>query len=281
MTTSSIVKAADIDLTKFNFSPTIKTNKFQGKSVFASYRGGSLRVQLPKMGLPFGISKYANPESGDIKYSLDMSMKDVDPAVLENFEAIEEHVLNYVEKNSLELFKKKRTKAILKEFYKPFIKYHEEDGERSDKYPPRFKSKLWTTGNDFSVDVYDSVKVDGKYPKIKMTLDNEGDVITPGSQCEAIIQCSGLWVVGDGFGISWSVVQIKSYKNDNAIVGYAFQDEEEEVEEEVAEEVEAIEEDVEEEFNEADLDVSVKFDEPVATPAPVAAKRSRRKKEDL
>ena len=67
-----------------------------------------------------------------------------------------------------------------------------------------------------------------KYPKIKMTLDNSDEVITPGSKCEAIVQCSGIWVVGDSFGISWSVVQIKAYKNNNAIVGYAFQDEEQE-----------------------------------------------------
>jgi hypothetical protein len=268
MTTNSIIKAANIDTTKFKISNVIKVNKYSGKSVYASYGGAIMRVQLPKMDLPFGVSKYTNPESGDTKYSLDLSMKDADPKVLSNFEEMENVILDYAEKNSLELFKKKRSKEILKEFYKPFIKYHEEDGELSDKYPPRFKAKLWTTGNEFSVDVYDSEKIDGKYPKMKMTLENSDEVITGGSKCEAIIQCSGLWVVGDSFGISWSAVQIKLYKNNSALVGYAFQEEEDE------EEVD--ESPVDSSFNEDDLEISVRTEE---DSAPV--KRTRRKREEL
>lgn len=267
MTTSLITKADEIDYKKFKLSNTIKVNKYQGKSVYASYNGTIMRIQLPKMGLPFGISKYVNPETSDVKYSLDLSMKDIDEKIFKNFEDIENSVLDYVERNSKELFKKQRSKEILKEFYKPFIKYNEdENGERSDKYPPIFKGKLWTNGNDFTVDVYDSKKVDGKYPKIKMTLDNSDEIITAGSHCETILQCSGLWVVGDSFGISWSVSQIKIYKNDNAIVGYAFQDEEETEEQEQKQEAE--------EFNYEELE-ELKIEEP-----PVH-KKTRRRKEDL
>jgi hypothetical protein len=270
MTTSMITKATEMDYKKFKLSNTVKVNKYQGKSVYASYNNSIMRIQLPKMSLPFGIGKYVNPETGDIKYSLDMSMKEIDHKVIKNFEDIENAVLDYVEKNSKELFKKQRTKEILKEFYKPFIKYNlNEEGERTDKYPPTFKAKLWTSGNDFSADVFDAQKVDGTYPKIKMTLDNGDQVIAPGSHCETIIQCSGLWVVGDSFGISWSVSQIKIYKNDNAIVGYAFQDEDVEMEQEETEEVE--------DFNEEDLEEpEIKIEEPT-----VVQKKRRRPKEDL
>jgi hypothetical protein len=265
MTTSSIVKADKIESQKFKISKVIKVNKYSGKSVYASYNDSIMRVQLPKMDLPFGVSKYVNPDSGDTKYSLDLSMKDIDQRVFDNFQEVENIILDYAEKNSLELFKKKRSKEILKEFYKPFIKFHEENGEISDKYPARFKAKLWTAGNDFSVDVYDSEKIDGKYPKVKMNLENSDEVIAPGSKCEAIVQCSGLWVVGDSFGISWSVVQIKVYRNANALVGYAFEDEEEDVQG-----------DVEQESNfEDDFQVSVTVeDEPTV-------KKVRRKRADL
>ena len=269
MTTSMITKATEMDYNKFKLSNTVKVNKYQGKSVYASYNNSIMRIQLPKMGLPFGISKFINPDTGDIKYSLDMSMKDIDEKVFKNFEEIENVVLEYAEKNSKELFKKQRSKEILKEFYKPFIKYNmNEEGERSDKYPPTFKTKLWTSGNDFSVDIFDAQKVEGKYPKIKMTLDNNDEVITACSHCESIIQCSGLWVVGDSFGISWSVSQIKIYKNDNAIVGYAFQDEDVEMDDEDQET---------EEFNEEELEEpEIKIEEPV-----VIQKKRRRPKEDL
>jgi hypothetical protein len=265
---ATIVKAVNIEESKFKVSSAIKVNKYSGKSVFVSYNGGAMRAQLPKMALPFGISKYVNPDTGDTKYSLDLSMKDIDKKVFENFQKIEESILDFAEKNSVELFKKKRSKDILKEFYKPFIKFHEENGELSDKYPPRFKAKLWTSGNDFSVDVYDSVKVNGSYPKIKLTLDNCDELVSGGSQCEAIVQCSGIWVVNDSFGISWSVVQMKLYKNANAISGYAFEDDEEDPDTEQVQDEENL---MDEPSNEFD-------DEPVVvTPKP----KQRRKREEL
>jgi hypothetical protein len=272
MTTSPIVKAEKIETSKFKISKVIKVNKYSGKSVYVSYNDGIMRVQLPKMDLPFGVSKYVNPENGDTKYSLDLSMKDIDQKVFDNFKEIEDIILEYAEKNSVELFKKKRSKEILREVYKPFIKFHEENGEPSDKYPARFKAKLWTTNNEFTVDVYDSEKIDGKYPKIKMTLDNSDEVITPGSKCEAIVQCSGIWVVGDSFGISWSVVQIKAYKNNNAIVGYAFQDEEQE-----ETTLDYDEEQTEEQSFEDNLGITIK--EVVNEEKPV--KKVRRKREEL
>lgn len=275
MTTSMITKATEMDYKKFKLSNTVKVNKYQGKSVYASYNNSIMRIQLPKMGLPFGISKFTNPDNGDVKYSLDMSMKDIDESVFKNFEEIENAVLDYAEKNSKELFKKQRSKEILKEFYKPFIKYAlNEEGERSDKYPPTFKTKLWTSGLDFSADVFDAQKVDGKYPKIKMTLDNSDEVITAGSHCETIIQFTGLWVVGDSFGISWSVSQIKIYKNSNAIVGYAFQDEDVEMDDE-EQETEEVEEFHEEELQELE-EPEIKIEEPV-----VVQKKRRRPKDEL
>ena len=271
MTTNQITKAVNIDNKKFKIAESIKVNKYNGKSVFASYNGASMRVQLPKMGLPFGISKYTNPDNGEIKYSLDLSMKGVSQEIFDNFKSIEDVILEYAEKNSVELFKKKRTKEILKEFYKPFIKFHEEDGEISDKYPARFKAKMWLNGNDFSTDVYDSEKVDGKYPKIKMTVDNGDEIVAPGSSAETIVQCSGLWVVGDSFGVSWSVVQMKLYKNANVISGYAFEDD---AEEEVVEVV-----DIEEpsEF----VEEPSEFDEEPGIKVQEVTKRVRRKRDEL
>jgi hypothetical protein len=260
---NTVIKAVNIDQSKFKISTVVKINKYSGKSVFVNYNNGPMRVQLPKMSLPFGISKFTNPDSGDTKYSLDLSMKDIDPKIIENFQQIEESILDYAEKNSVELFKKKRTKEILKEFYKPFIKFHEEDGEQSDKYPPRFKAKLWTSGTDFSCDVYDSVKIDGAYPKIKLNVENCDEIITGGSHCEAIIQASGIWVVQDSFGISFSVNQLKIYKNANSLSGYSFvEDEEDQVEEEIEAEVEN------------------DFDEVVIAPTETP-KKPRRKREEL
>ena len=264
-TATKIVKAVNIDIKQFKLSDTVKVNKYQGKSVFASYNNSVFRVQLPQMELPFGISKYVSPDTGEIKYSLDFSLKGVDPKVVKIFEDLEEAILDYAEKNSKELFKKKQSKEILREFYKSYIKHYEdENGENSDKYPSRLKAKLWTSGNDFSTDVYKAEKVDGKYPKVQMTIENCDEILSPRSKVETILQCSGLWVVGNSFGVSWSVIQLKAYTNENNISGYAFEDDEEDDE---TEEVE---------FDENDLQEDV-----VITQEETVPKRVRRKKEEF
>jgi len=269
---TQVIKANRIDASKFKLADNIKLNKYQGKSVFAAYNGSVMRVQLDKMSLPFGISVYTDPTSGDMKYSLDLNMKTASPNFVEQIEKIEDNILDYAAKNSKDLFKKVRNKELLKEFYKSFIKYTEEDGVRSDKYAPRFKAKMWIGDNGkFSTDVYMADKVDGKYPKVDLTLENYEEIISKGSSCEAIIQCSGLWVVGDTFGISWSVVQLKVYPNQNVLSGYAFQDDEEEETEQ--------DEDVEEPQEENPFDedeVVVKTEESV-----VKERRVRRKRDEF
>jgi hypothetical protein len=280
--TTQVIKANKIDTTKFKLAENIKINKYGGKSVFAAYNGGVMRVQLDKMMLPFGISVYTDPTSGDMKYSLDLNMKTASDNFVQQIEKIEDSILDYAAKNSKDLFKKVRNKELLKEFYKSFIKYTEEDGVRSDKYPPRFKAKMWTGDNGkFSADVYMADKVDGRYPKVDLTLENYEEIVSKGCSCDAIVQCSGLWVVGDTFGISWSVVQLKVYPNQNVLSGYAFQDDDEEEQNEDVEDLgeeddEETEQPVREESPFDEEEVVVKKEEPV-----VKEKRVRRKKDEF
>jgi hypothetical protein len=225
---TSVVKAVNLQVSEVKFSETIKTNKYQGKSVYANYLNKPLRVQLPKMRLPFGVSRFTNPDKPDeVKYSIDVAFDSVDSPLIDRFILIEEKVVEYAEKNSKELFKKQIGKDMLLEFFKSSVRYSEdENGERSTKYPPRLKIKMYTDGNHFSADFYDSEKVNGKYPKITVDEGNIDDIVSKGSSCESIIQCSGIWVVGKSFGISWVLAQMKVYKNENSLNGYAFEDDE-------------------------------------------------------
>lgn len=233
MTKTIITQAKQFKSENFKLADNVKVNKYQGKSIYASYNGAPIRLQLPKMSLPFGVSKYSNPDSPeDVKYTLELSCKDLDPKFLQELNALEDLAIDYVEKNSKTLFKKQRSKDVLKEMYKSFIKFDEVDGERSDRYPPRLKVKMWTNGKDFTANAYDSEKVNGQYPKVKLTVDNIDDYLSKGSSCETIIQCSGVWCMDAGFGFSWSVVQMKVYKNEDILSGYAFAEEPEEVIEE-------------------------------------------------
>jgi hypothetical protein len=244
MTSSKVIKADQFKASSINFSDTIKINKYGGKTVYANYNGSPLRLQMPKMNLPFGVSKYQNPDKPEeIKYSLEMSFANLPDGILSELKKMEDKIISFAEEKSKELFKKQQSKDLLLEFYKSFIKYAEsEDGERIEKYAPRMKAKIYNDGKIFKVDAYQAEKVDGSYPKISITEDDVDEIIQKGAKCEAIIECTGIWVVNKTFGVSWKLAQVKIHRNENQLAGYAFDDGEDDEEHEEAEEHEEVEE---------------------------------------
>jgi hypothetical protein len=227
--TSKVIKANQFQASIIKFSDAIKINKYGGKTVYANYGGSPLRIQMPKMNIPFGVSKYQNPDKPDeIKYSLEMSFANLPEEILSELKKMEDIIIAFAEEKSKELFKKTQSKDLILEFYKSFIKYAEsEDGERNDKYAPRLKAKIYTDGKDFRVDAYEAEKVNGSYPKVHITEDNVDEIIQKGGKCEAIIECTGIWVVNKSFGVSWKLAQLKLHRNENQLAGYAFEDDNE------------------------------------------------------
>lgn len=273
---SKPIKAVEFDVKKVNFSENIKTNKYGGKSVYVNYNKGPFRIQMPKMSLPFGISIYQNPDKPEeIKYTMELSWSDVKQEVLQAFRDFEQKIVDFAEANSKEFFKAQKSRQILEdEFYRSFIKVEKDDeGNVVNKYPPRLKVKMYLDGDNFNVDAYGAEKVDGVYPKIKLTKDNIAEYVGKGIKCETIIQCSGLWVVGKTFGVSWVLVQCKIHKNENKLLGYAFEDEQDE-------EVDEVENDEVEHDDEVEPE-SGGFGEPEPEPEPVKDKKQRRKREYL
>jgi hypothetical protein len=268
-----IIKADDLNINKINFSDNIRTNKYSGKSVYVNYDNGPFRIQMPKMSLPFGVSLYKNPETGDEKHSLELSWADVKPELLEKFKKLESNVIDYVEKNSKEFFKKQKSRVVLEELYQSYLKIAQDDkGNPIDKYAPRLKVKMYVDGSNFNIDAYDAEKVNGKYPRIHLTKDNIDDYMSKGAKVETILQCSGIWVVDQKFGISWVLVQVKIHKNENKLIGYAFEDDSD-AEEHAEDSFEKLEEQVHELELEEEHHENEEEDEPVK-------KRKQRGKRD-
>lgn len=238
----SVIKAQSFSASDISFADSVKVNKYGGKSVYANYNGAPLRIQLPKMAIPFGVSRFSNPDKPEeIKYSLELSLAGLPDSFLRELDLLESAVISHAESKSKELFKKQQSKDLLLEFYKSFIKYAEdENGERSDKYPPRLKTKIYTSEDGaFRVAAFDTDRV-----KLDVTEDNVDSLIPKGAVCEAIIECTGIWVVNKSFGVSWKLAQLKVHENGNALNGYAFHDDapSDEPEPDTPEEIEALDE---------------------------------------
>lgn len=261
--TNKLTKADNFNTKNINISENIRVNKYGGKSVYVNYLNGPLRLQFPQMKLPFGISKFTNPDKPDeVRYSMELAFKNNEDKILKQFVDLEEKIIDYVEKNSKEIFKKQKSREVLKDAYKSHLRfYHDDEGNLSDKYAPRLKVKIYTSNGNFQVDAYEAEKVDGKYPKIQISEENFEEIIGKGSQIESILQCTGIWVVGQAFGVSWVLNQAKVYKNDNKLSGFAFEEDDEET---VATQEESQPEEPLEEK------------EPVVTPDPLRASRKKK-----
>lgn len=238
---NTVLKANEIESKKITFS-TPKTNKFGGKLVYLNYERGPLRVQTPKMHLPFGISKWENtPGSGSYKYLMEFSFGDMetDPKMKKFYDSVkevEDLVKSQAELQSVAWFKKKQSREIIEEFFKSQLKHSlDNEGNNTGAYPPRIRSKLvHNEQSGFRVEVYDNVKnEEGEYERLSLDEDNLEDVVPRGSKAVAILECTGIWFVEKSFGISWKVAQVKVYKSANKLNGCCLDDEEDDVEEDV------------------------------------------------
>ncbi|RPJ73537.1 MAG: hypothetical protein EHM20_12075 [Alphaproteobacteria bacterium] len=235
-----IVKARDFKPENVKFSEP-KENKHGGKVVFINYdyEDGrppkTLRIQMPRMKAPFGISgwdtnKKDRKDTSPTKVSndtLELSFNDETTDLIDKFEKLDELAIETGVLNSKEFFKKKFDKDSLKLFYKSSVKHYEdEEGERDNKYPPRFKTKLVKTQDGtYTVEVYNSVK-----ERIMMNIENCAETLPKGAECISIVECTGIWIIGEKFGLSWRPIQMKVYRSNNKLIGYSFIDDEEEEE---------------------------------------------------
>jgi len=228
---STVIKIENLKIENVRLSPP-KVNKRGGKNIYINYvyntneQPKKLRIQLPFMKAPFGVSGFSvgpdgksssipNEESSD---AIELAFSGKDDIGIGKIEKLEALLVNHAFDNSKEYFNKKKSLDACKMFFTSGVKYDlDEDGMQSDMYPPRIRCKMGRSlDNVYSVQIYDPNK-----QKVAMDLSNHNEVITKMSECCTIIDCAG-WVVGEKFGISFRPAQMKVKKNETALNDYAF-----------------------------------------------------------
>lgn len=195
-----------------------------GKTVYINYQGEPLRVQTPKMTMPFGLTPWPKAEDGKDpippqKYSLELSFKDIDKnEKIRNFYNMlcdmDYRMLEEGMKNSTQWFKKEhKSLDVTDAVYKRMLKIR-----AKNDYPPIFKVNVPYKDGKITCDTYDENR-----QKI-----NPLDHNLRGAQVMAIIQCTGIWLAGGNFGCSWKVLQMCVTPSKGAIEGFAFDLEDEE-----------------------------------------------------
>jgi len=149
----------------------------------------------------------------DGKYSVSLSFPTEDyttPQIketLDKLKAFETRILEDAVNNSEAWFDETLPMAVVKHNFFSFLKYGKDKTTKKTDYnkPPTLRLKVPLYNGKWGVEIYDTQK------HLLFPSDNEHitpiDVVQKGSHIACVIQCSGLWFGGKGWGVNWKLVQ--------------------------------------------------------------------------
>lgn len=219
---SSVISYSDIQAENITAS-AVKSLDNGGKMVWINYAGAQGRVPLimqtpVHLKAPYGISCWEN-ESGPPKYSIELSLDGEEGEVFKNkLGEIDDKVLTLAMENGMSWFKKRVDRSVAEALYTPSLRYSrdKETGEISDRYPPVFKATLQHRGGKFMCEAYNMSKAPVDISALV------GSSSMRGAAATAIVQCSGIWLAGGKFGMSWKVLQLLVKENATSLSPFAF-----------------------------------------------------------
>lgn len=182
----------------------LRRNAKGGKMVYITSGNTKTFFELPVLRAPFGLSSYTDQKTGNVSYSLDVSLDDT--TIVNKIREIEDYVVDYVSKNSDELLGKSYSVAVIKDaLFKSCIR-ESKDG----KYAPTLKLKVMHNDGVFSVSAYDASKK-------SVSL----DTLKKGQRVKTIIDMNQIWIVDNKFGLSLRLKQVMMMPN-TELTGCAF-----------------------------------------------------------
>lgn len=212
----------------------------------------ALRIQMPKLKTPFGISAFLDQQSltdGPVRNSKDsiqlsFTESEADSDIVAKFEKLDKMVLELGLKHSLDFLgqdpEEDGAAIVIKKALISTIKHSvdKKTRKRDNKYPPTFKANLFKDDGVYRHKFYKQGDRPGT-ENTKVSVENCIDFLPKMSSVVSIVKCSSVWVVSGKFGLSWIPEQIKVYKSDTSLTQYSFVDDPEDEEE--TEQVEELE----------------------------------------
>lgn len=191
----------------------IQFNEFNNrKIVISTKQGTSMRVQFPRMYMPFGISGFT-PEVGDVKYNVDFAIKgyDEEGSYMHSFynavRRLEDMVINNVVEQSEAIFGKHMSKEELTPMFNSNIK--ENQGRE-----PKFRVKVDVTMDDqLKANVFDA----DKNPK----HDEVSNGLYARNSGHAIVELNSVYFLNRKFGCTWKLHQLVVYEPQH-LKGFQF-----------------------------------------------------------
>lgn len=217
----------------------VKTLANNSRAVYVNLRSKPIIIQTPKMVCPFGLSlstkfdeEQAPAKGGvastdavkDPKYTLSLSFNGYETnEKLANFMTFLSNLDAKIKTDALQYFTQwlrqktpstelERTEArfVIKSMYTDMLRYSKnpDTHEINTKFAPTLRVKLPynSTEQQFVPRVYQTTN--GTDITQICGIENQKAAIAQGCTIKGLVQCTGLWFSGKGFGCSWKAVQL-------------------------------------------------------------------------
>jgi len=216
-----IIEYPDWDVNQVKYMPP-KINDKGGKAitVVSTQTNRGLSVSTPLM-ITWGISDFCDEQgNSDGKFTLSLSFPNDEYKTPESDEFLqrcknfENKVIDDAVANSELWFGKKKSRELVEDSFFPFLKWSKDKTTKANDYskPPGLKIKVpcfkdKTTGLEkWSCQLYD-VDCNKIFPDDKKPNATPVDFVPKASSVVCGIQCTGIWIGGKGWGLTWKLVQ--------------------------------------------------------------------------
>jgi hypothetical protein len=191
----------------------LQINAFNNRKIVISTKQGTpLRVQFPRMYMPFGVSGFT-PEVGQTKYNIDFAIKgyDEEDSYMNKFydsvRKLEDQIIDSVVEQSEVIFGAPMAKEQLLPMFNSNVK--EAPGRE-----PKFRVKVDTTMDDqIKPNVFDADK--------NPLRDNATNGLYARNSGHAIVELNSVYFLNRKFGCTWKLHQLIVYEPQN-LKGFQF-----------------------------------------------------------
>ncbi len=187
-----------------NILDNLEIASYDGKKIsLCTSEGKPVRIQIPRMYMPFGISGFV-PEVGQTKWNIDFSMLGYDEEnnyvnkFYNTLHEIENKIIESVSEQSEHIFGKEMSVEKLRPMFNSNIK-------TSPGREPKFRIKVDTTSDN----VIKPTVYDARHKDISAKVENGLYSRNSGT---AIVELSSVYFLNRKFGVTWKLYQLVVYE---------------------------------------------------------------------
>ena len=210
-----IIEYPDWDVTQNKYMPP-KVNDKGGKAitVISKQTNRGLSVSTPLM-ITWGISDFCDEQgNSDGKFAMSLSFPNDEYKTPESDEFLkkckdfENQILDDAVANSEVWWGEKMSRELVKHTFFPFLKYSKDKNTKKTDYskPPGLKAKVPCYNDKWACQIYDP-ELNLLFPSDKNPQATPMDFVPKASSVVCGLQCTGIWIGGKGWGITWKLIQ--------------------------------------------------------------------------